>query len=79
VVTDPRPVTLIDIGQKGRAFWLAVFASSSFSGELTGSDEISGHQWVDSRALGDLLVTPELPGVLAKARAVLLSSAGNVL
>jgi ADP-ribose pyrophosphatase YjhB (NUDIX family) len=79
VVTNPRPVTIIDIGRNGYAFWLAIFASTSFSGELTGSDEISGHQWIDSRALGELLVTPELPHVLARARATLLHSAGNAL
>jgi 8-oxo-dGTP diphosphatase len=79
VVTDLKPVTILDIGRNGQPFWLAVFVSTSFSGELTGSDEISAHQWIDSRTLGELLVTPELPGVLAKARAVLLSSAGNVL
>ena len=75
VVSDPHPVTVIDIGQNGQVFWLAVFASTAYSGELTGSDEISGHQWIDSRELGDLLVTPELPDVLAEARAV-LNSAG---
>jgi 8-oxo-dGTP diphosphatase len=79
IVTDVRPVTVIDIGTKGREFLLAVFVATEFAGELTGSDEISGHQWIDSRVLGDLLVTPELPDVLAEARAVLLNSAGNSL
>jgi ADP-ribose pyrophosphatase YjhB (NUDIX family) len=73
-VTDLKPVCTLDIGQ-GQQFHLVVFATTSFSGEITGSDEISDYVWIDSRELGDLLTTPELPDVLAQARAV-LNSAG---
>ncbi|MBI4049163.1 MAG: NUDIX domain-containing protein [Devosia nanyangense] len=62
-------VEVIDIGQE-RPFFLAVFASDDYEGIVTGSDEISGHVW----SLVEYLprpVTPELPDVLAKARAVL--------
>jgi 8-oxo-dGTP diphosphatase len=77
VVTDPLHVATINIGGPGETFLLAVFASASFSGELTGSDEILDHAWVDPMDLGDLLTTPELPEILAQAHAVIRASRGD--
>lgn len=71
VVHSASPVDIIDIGQGPRPFWLAVFVSDDYEGDLTGSDEISGHAWVSRDELAGYLVTPELPEVLAKAVAIL--------
>lgn len=70
-VHDAVPVQTIDIGQGQRPFWLAVFASKDYEGDVTGSSEISGYAWVDPDALSGYLVTPELPDVLNKAVAAL--------
>ena len=77
-VFSASQVDIIDIGQEARPFWLAVFVSDDFEGEIIGSDEISGHCWVRFDATAPLLVTPELPDVLVKARAALaLGAAGH--
>jgi len=70
-VAAARPVTVVDIGETGRPYGLAVFTSRTFSGEPRFSDEIADHAWLRPEAWGDRLVTPELADVLAEARRVL--------
>jgi ADP-ribose pyrophosphatase YjhB (NUDIX family) len=69
IVEDLRPVLVQALGSD-KVFRLAVFASQSFSGAITPSDEIADHRWLDPAAIGDLRTTSRLDLVLAKAFAL---------
>ena len=64
-VSALRPVTRLRLGEGG--FVLQVFATNAFEGRIVASDEIGDHRWVVPDRLGDLTVTPDLPGVLERA------------
>lgn len=65
-VTGLCPVLEMAIGET-RQYWLAVFASPSFTGTLTPSNEIAGHRWLRPHEVTGLHTTPELGQVLAAA------------
>lgn len=52
-------------------FVICVFAAHWLAGEPGLSDEVDDFAWVDPRALGVALTTPELPDIVARAAATL--------
>lgn len=69
IVTGLKPVIVQALG-KDRSFRLAVFASTTFSGDITPSDEIRDHCWMAPADLGRLRTTSRLDLVLETAFAV---------
>jgi len=58
-------------GARVRAhFVICVFAARWLRGEPALSEEVDALDWVDPRALGDRLTTPELPEIVARAAEV---------
>jgi 8-oxo-dGTP diphosphatase len=53
-----------------RTWRLAVFATQGFEGEITASDEIEAHCWIEPREITGLRTTARLDDVLAKAFAL---------
>jgi len=64
-----RPVTQLSVGE-ARRFLLQVFATETFAGEVTPSDEIADWRWVPAHAPAGLATTPGLGDVLARAMAI---------
>jgi ADP-ribose pyrophosphatase YjhB (NUDIX family) len=76
-VSALRPVTRMTIeappsGNSGppRRFDLKVFATNTFAGHITASDEIADYRWIETGRMGDLPLTPNLEQVIAAALAV---------
>jgi 8-oxo-dGTP diphosphatase len=53
-----------------REFRLQVFATDTFHGNISPSDEIVEHRWIEGDRIGGLPLTPHLPQVIAAALAV---------
>jgi len=61
-------------GARVRAhFVICVFAARWLRGEPALSEEVDALDWVDPRALGDRLTTPELPEIVARAAGLMAS------
>lgn len=69
VLTGLRPVLVQSIGTTVK-YRLAVFATTSFQGDIAPSDEISDHAWVLPQAIDTLRTTAGLDEVLARAFAL---------
>ena len=64
-----KPVITQSLGQD-KMFKLAVFASTTFEGEIVPSDEIKAWQWLAPNAMGGLRTTSRLDVVLERAFAL---------
>jgi len=73
VVGELRPVLVQALGAD-KVFRLAVFATQTFSGDITPSDEIAGFQWLGQEEVRSLRTTSRLDLVLAKAFALFETS-----
>ena len=69
IVFGLQPVLTQALGQD-KQFQLAVFATMTFEGDITPSDEIKAHQWVSPNVLGALRTTARLDVVLDRAFAL---------
>lgn len=68
LVASAVPVTSIVIAETHKQFFLAVFASNDWAGQIRAqAEEVADIAWVDPLAVGHLPTTPELPDILRQA------------
>jgi 8-oxo-dGTP pyrophosphatase MutT (NUDIX family) len=75
-----RPVTRLalaaDAGEGNRSddpargFFLQVFATDTFAGDIATSEEVAGYRWIECGRIDSLRLTPHLQEVMAAALAV---------
>jgi 8-oxo-dGTP pyrophosphatase MutT (NUDIX family) len=63
-----RPVLIMPVAAR---FYLEVFATRDFDGEIVASDEIAAWRWLEPGLIGELPTTPGLADVLDRAMAIL--------
>lgn len=71
-VSNLRPVTLFQPDPE-LDWWLQVFTTPDFCGDITPNSEIDAWQWSAPDVIDDLTTTPGLAVVLRRSRAVLLN------
>lgn len=59
------------VGTTGVDWWLAVFATRRFMGDITASEEVAGYRWVTLTECAELPTTEGLVALLEKAMRLL--------